>query len=267
MGKCIVCAKSAGPFYSLHKACYQAYEDTRQCLRQVFSKSIETTLQEDEFVELLNDCRPSASFSLRLFEDLVKRAWQDQAKQIIKSKSLNAGHANYLRDLATTLEIEDKDVEPHLFQRLANVEYLVCIDQRQPIAKIFTEIQVEFDLVDDESIIWVFEEATKVEQQRFSSDKQWTVFQSIINSLFNKPRYKELAVTAEATGRLAITNQNLYYLTEKEMTKIGFSDIYSITPMKDGVRIQTTQKDTTSKTYITGDGRFAYALLRYAQEQ
>lgn len=268
MAKCIVCNKSAGPFYSLHKACYKVYEDTRECLQQVFDKSIESSVPAaDEFVEALNGCRPSSSFSLRLFESLVKQAWKDQAKQIIKSKSLNAKHADYLLNVAPALEIEDKDVEPHLFTRLANIEHLVCINRGQPISKISTGLHNEIDMANGEFLIWVFVEALKVEQQRFSEDKQWTVFQSIVNNLFMKSRYKELDIKLEDVGKLAISNQNLYYVTKKETTRVGFADIYAITPMKDGVQIQTTQRGTTPNTYITGDGRFTYALLRYAQDQ
>lgn len=267
MGKCIVCNKSAGPFYTLHKACYQVYEDTRERLRQVFSKSIESSVQADEFVDALKGCRPSSSFSSSLFESLVKHIWQEQANQIIKSKSLNAEHAKFLLYVAPALQIEDKDVEQYLFTRLANIEHLVSINQKQHISKPFTEMHQVIDMVKDESLIWVFEETLMLEQQRSSETKQWTVFQSIVNNLFKKSRYKKLDVNVEAVGKLAITSQNIFFITRKETKKLNYADIYDITPMQDGVRIQTIQKDTTPNTYITGDGRFTFTLLRYAQDQ
>ncbi len=267
MGKCIVCNKSAGPFYSLHKACYQVYEDTRECLRQVFSKSIEFSTQADEFVNALNDCRPSSSFSSSLFDSLIKRIWQEQANKIIKGKSLNAEHANYLLNLAPVLEIEDKDVEQYLFTKLSNLEHLVNINQRQPISKSFTGIHQLIDMVNDESLIWVFEETLMMKRKISYENKKWTEFQSIVNNLFKKSRYKKLEVMVEAVGKLAITSQNIYFITEKEMIKVNYADIYDITPMQDGVRIQTTQRDSTPNTYITGDGCFIYTLLRYAQDQ
>lgn len=267
MGKCIVCNKTAGPFYTLHKACYQVYEDTRECLRQVFSKSIESSLQADEFLDTLNACRPSLSFSSHLFKSLVKHIWEEQANQIIKSKSPNAEHAKYLLNVAPALQIEDKDVAQYLFTRLSNIEHLVSINQKQLISKSFTEMHQVIDMVNDESLIWVFEETLILQQQRSSETKQWTIFQSIVNNLFKKSRYKKLEVIVEAVGKLAITSQNIYFITKKETKKLNYSDIYDITPMQDGVRIQTTQKDTTPNTYITGDGRFTFTLLRYAQDQ
>ena len=35
--------------------------------------------------------------------------------------------------------------------------------------------------------------------------------------------------------------------------------------MKNGVRIQANLKNAMPDTYVTGDGRFTYALLQYAQ--
>ncbi len=266
MGKCIVCNKSAGPFYSLHKTCYQVYEDTRESLHKAFSKCVESSEHSSKFVATVNECKPASAFSQNLFTSLVKREWQDQAKKIIQSKSLNASHARNLLSTATVLEIQDKDVEPHLFTRLANVEYLERLDQNQTISANFPELYKEIDMANDESLMWVFEETLKVEAKR-QRDQQWTIFHSILNNLFNRSRYKQLDVEVEAMGQLVVTDRSLYYVTKRNTTKINFADIYSTTPLKDGVRIQTTQRDATPDTYITGDGRFTYSLLSYAVDQ
>jgi len=266
VGKCIVCNKSAGPFYSLHKACYKVYEDTRQCLAQSLSNCIETDAHDEELLDSLQRCKPISKFSASLFTSLIKRAWQDKSLEVLKSKSLSAEHANYLLSVASELEVEDDDVEPHLFYRLSNLEHLICINENKSLSTNSSTLNSELDLLDKECLIWVFEDTLKVEQQRYSDDKEWTVMQSIMNSLFSKSRYKELAVKVEAAGKLAITNRHILYITKAETIKVGFTEVYSITPMKDGVRIQTTQGNTTPNTYLTGDGRFTYALLRFAQD-
>lgn len=265
MGKCIVCSKSAGPFYSLHKACYKIYEGARECLEQTLSKCIRSDVHGDELLDSLYSCKPQSNFSLSLFESLIRRAWQDQAKEVLKSQPLNSNHAKYLLAVAPELEIQDKDVEPYLFSKLANLENLICINQNKAVSINSSVLNNKIDLIDDEALLWVFEDTLKVEQLRYSKEKQWSVFQSIVNNLFSKSRYKELAIKTEAAGYLAITNQHYYYITKEKTIKVRITDIYSITPMKDGVRIQTTQRNTTPNTYLTGDGRFTYALLCYAQ--
>lgn len=225
-------------------------------------------MPDSSFDTTVNECKPSSPFSWSLFTSLVKREWQDQAKQILKSESPNAEQANNLLRVAPILEIEDKDVEPHLFTRLANVEFLACINQNQSISARSPELREKVDIADDEVLIWVFDEVLKVEAHRVTTtDKQWTVFQSILSNLFNKSRYKQFNEEVEDTGQLAITNQALHYVTKKGLTKIKFEDIYSTTPLKDGVRIQATKRDATPNTYITGDGRFTYTLLQYAADQ
>ncbi len=267
MAKCIVCNRSAGPFYSLHKACYKIYEDTRKCIHRVYSNSIKLSIQEDKFKQTIDECKPSSSFSQDLFISLLKREWQDQALQIVKSKSLNCTHADYLLSVAAYLGIDGKEVEPHLFSRLANIKYLAKLNQNENISYLAKEVHDELEMLVDESIIWVFEETVKEKQQKEAEEKQWSVFYAVVNNLFNKSRYKELEVKVEGTGKFVITNRSIYYLDGKDVTKIDFADIYSLTPLKDGIRIQSTQRDTMPNTYITGDGRFTYALLRYATEQ
>ena len=267
MGKCIVCNKFAGPFYSLHKTCYQVYEDTREDLHDAFSKSIKSFTPESKLVDTVRECRPPSSFSLRLFESLIVREWQDRALQVVKSKTPNGEQANYLLQIAQTFNIEDRDVEPHLFTRLSNVEHIERIQQEPSISGLYSGSQAEVELENDEFLIWMIDEVLEVEQQRNSTNANWTIWQSIIVSLFKKSRYNELETKVEATGKLVITNKNLCYVTNKDTSKIAYAEIYSVTPMKDGIRIQTSRRDSTPNTYITGDGRFIYTLLNYAQEQ
>ena len=265
MGKCIICNKFAGPFYSLHKTCYQVYQDTRENLRRVLSESIASATETEKLVNALQGCRPANSFSLHQFESLITHTWQEQAIRVAKGKSLDDRQANYLLDVALALGIEDKDVEPHLFQRLGNIQHLVRINQGQPAAKVFTHLDDRIDLADEESVAWIFEDVLKMERRRHAEDNKWSILQPILNNLFNRSRYKEATAKVEATGVLTITNRNLYYTTEEKITRICIADLYAITPMKDGIRIQTRQRNAVPDTYITGDGRFTYALLRYVQ--
>ena len=267
MGRCIVCNKFAGPFYSLHKTCYQTYQDTRENIRQIFSESIESATEAGEFVNALKSCRPATSFSLSQFESLITRTWQEQAVSVAKSKSLDDRKANYLLEVVPALGIKDKDIEPYLLQRLANIQHLVRINQGQPVERVFAHLDDRINLEDEEIVVWVFEEVLKMERQHPIEDNKWGVWRPILNNLFNKSRYKEATVKIEATGMLIITSRNLYFVAEKGVAKICLEDIYAATPMKDGIRIQTRQRNAVPDTYVTGDGRFTYALLHYAQGQ
>ncbi len=267
MGKCVVCNKSAGPFYSLHKACYPVYEDAIQCLQQTFSDAVKSAIGQSRIKEAIYACRPSSAFSLNLFETLTRRVWQEQATRLVKSKSLNPEYANTLLDIAKSLGLEDRDVTPYLFLRLSNIEHLACIQQGRVPSKSFPVAQDKMNMESTESLIWMFEGVREVGQKRHVEHSKWSLLQSILNNLFRKSRYRERIVEVQAQGSLTITDQNIYYVSEQGTTKLGLADIYAITPLADGVRIQPVYKDSTSSTYITGDGRFTYALLRYVQGQ
>ena len=266
MGKCIVCNKFAGPFYKLHKSCYQVYNEARGRINRSLTHAVSIKQPVDELQIAINACRPASNFSYDLFSDLLKQGWEMHAKEVLNQKPLDPSRANYLLEIASNLKIFDSDVESNLLYRLSNLDPLVRIQQNQELPSIQAyNIAIEF--AQDESLYWVFENTFKIDQHRYAQSPQTTIFQTILNNLFSKSRYKELDVNAEDSGKLAITNQNLYYVSEIEFIKIALSEFYSVTPMKEGVRIQTTERTSMPSTFVTGDGRFTYELLLYLQNK
>ena len=264
MAKCVVCSKSAGPFHSLHKSCLPSYQDTRRSLREKFSDYITAEEFTTDAVETLRACKLSENFSEVHFKELFVKIWQEQAKLTVKDSSPHLLNAKKLVQLADGFDLSDKDVEEYLYTRLYNVGYLELLQKKQSL-NISLEVPVGIELDGNEAIVWKFERTTKHEQQRFSQEKQWTVFNSVLNTSLLKKRYKELAVTSEESGILLVTNQGLHYQHNSTVIRTRFSEIYSITPMKNGVRIQASTSGAMPDTYVTGDGRFTYALLQYAQ--
>ena len=152
-----------------------------------------------------------------------------------------------------------------LLLRLLNIEHLEALQNKQTIRNPF-EINTEsLELNKDENVIWQFEDTDKSEPQQYSQEKTWTIFNSLLDNLFRKSRYKPLDVKVEESGKLFVTNQGLHYLYGDSVKKTKYLDMHSVTPMKYGIRVQAIQSNTTPDTYITGDGRFTYALLQYAQ--
>ena len=266
MAKCVVCSKSAGPFYSLHKACLPAYQNTRKCLEDKFSDCMVSPDASSDAVANIQSCKPSAQFSESQFKELVSKAWLKQAEPIVKSSSLNLAAANVLLLIADGFDFNNQDVDDYLLVRLSNAKHLDRLQNNQSIDKCFEDIPEGIELGEHETIVWEFQNIQKTEQQRYSQEKQWTVFRSVLSNIMMKKRYKELAVKIEESGTLLVTNQGLHYKNDETILQTKFSDIHSITPMKNGVRIQANLKNAMPDTYVTGDGRFTYALLQYAQE-
>jgi hypothetical protein len=272
VAKCVVCSKSAGPFHSLHKICLPRYQDTRRCLREKFAYYISAEeFSEDvsadisaNIIDTLNACASSAKFSKLHFKELFVKVWQEQAKLTIKDSSPHLLTAKKLVHLADGFDVNDDDVDEYLYTRLYNVQYLELLQNKESL-NVSLDVPEGIELNSNESIIWEFKQTTKQEQQRYSQEKQWTVFSSVLNSILMKKRYKELAVKSQKSGALLVTNQGLLYQHNNAVTQTKFSEIHSITPMKNGVRIQANTKGAMPDTYVTGDGRFTFALLQYAQ--
>lgn len=264
MAKCVVCSKSAGPFHSLHKVCLATYQDTRKCLREKIPEYISSNETSADIVESLNACKSSEKFSTSHFKELFVKTWQEQAELTVKNSSPHLSAANKLVQLADGFDVNDNDVDGYLYTRLFNVEHLDRLQNKKPL-NVNLEMPADIELGSDESLVWEFKQTTKQAQQRYSQEKQWTVFSSVLSNVLMKKRYKELAVKNHESGQLVVTNQGLHYRHNNTVTKTKYSEIHSITPMKNGIRIQANTTGAMPDTYITGDGRFTYALLQYAQ--
>jgi len=265
VGKCVVCSKSAGPFNSLHKSCLSVYQGVRKCLHDSFSDCIESVGDISDPVEAIHSCKPSSQFSESQFKELVLKVWLKQAILVVKDTSLNPTATKVLLGIADEFGISNEDVDDYLLVRLSNAEHLDCLQKNQTISKIFDTVPESIELEQHESIVWEFNNTARTEQQRFSQEKQWTVLSSVLNNIFMRKRYKELAIKTEESGTLFVTNQGLHYKNNHTISQTKFSEIHSVTPMKNGVRIQTNLTGAMPDTYVTGDGRFTYALLQYAQ--
>ena len=277
MGKCVVCSKSAGPFNSLHKACLSEYQSVRKCLHDTFYESVQSaqkSLDSTDSKALLDSidplvaiasCKTSVHFSEAHFNELVSKAWLAQAEQVVKHADLNSRVTKTLLRIAKQYHIKTVDADDYLMERLSNVEYLERIQNNQTIDKDFGNLAEVIALMQNEKLVWVFENTTRSEPQRHSQGKQWTVFSSVLNNILMRKRYKELAMKVDESGILFVTDHGLYYKNAEIQVQTKFSDIHSLTPMKNGMRIQAKTAGAMPDTYITGDGRFTYALLQYAQ--
>ncbi len=262
MGQCVVCAKAAGPFNALHKKCLATYHATQECLVLKIADSIKSSLTTDKIVEALESCKPSTAFSPSVFNSMLRKAWHKQAKATLRESLPSSADAKAMLVLAQNLDIQEIDIEEFLLLKLENLEHLELLNQGLPLKKEFTHQEI----VDQKSIIWIFTTVERQEQKTKPSDDEWTIVQSILNSVLNRSRYKKLDVNTEEKGELIITSKNLHYVREQERKKIAYTEIHSVTPMKDGIRIQMNRSGAMPETFITGDGRFTYELFKRAQQ-
>ena len=265
MANCIVCGKAAGPFNTLHKTCLSIYRNTETYLQEKFSLGIQEPADLSEAIEAIENCKPSTPFSDSLFKELLIKVWSNHADQCVKSASLNSAAANNLINLAGHFDLHGSDEGKDLLNRLANIETLERLQLNKPIQTNVVSIPEQIVLSDEEKMIWRFEDIARAEQQRYSQEKTWTVLRSVLDNTLLKSRYKQLATKTDEAGELFLTNHALYYLKNNKVLQTKFINIHSVTPIKQGIRIQATTRGATPETYITGDGRFAYAMLQYAR--
>lgn len=220
---------------------------------------------DSEIAETIQVCKPSEKYSNQLFEELIFKVWTEEANKCVKRSSIEVNVANNLLTFAENCNIKNKKVEQYLLKRLENIKYLDRLQKNQAIGKDFSIDPAKLALSESEKIIWQFEDISKIEQERYSQEKPWVLLRAVLNNAMLRSRYKELATRTEDAGELIITNLALYYLNNNKTKETKFSDIYSVTPMKYGVRIQANTSGATPDTYTTGDGRFTYALLQYSR--
>ena len=134
---------------------------------------------------------------------------------MLKVRLLNLAAVKNLLLIADGFDFNNQDVDDNLLVRLSNAEHLDRLQNNQPIDKSFDDIPEGIEFGEHEIIVWEFQNIQKSEQQRYSQEKQWTVFRSVLNNIMMKKRYKELAVKIEESGTLLVTNQGLHYKNDE----------------------------------------------------
>lgn len=265
MGSCLLCGKSAGLFYSLHKNCYQQFQSIKDPIIALLAAKLE--------------CEPVDHLAQQLHEIVQQFNFVEEAQQRALVQALEAfakqefERDDYAVDTSITwVEFLDHlAIDKTLFLNTNFIAEQQCL----PVLAILragklppcncNEIQFPLELQANESLWWCFSTVRMDQLQPQLAKRKWSVAVRILeNTLPTKPK-RSVVKEELGTGKLWLTNQHLHFEYQSGIVSIAHQEISAMTPEFDGVTLQRKELQARPQTFRCEDGRLLYQFLHFAQ--
>ncbi len=256
MGACILCGKSAGFFYALHKECYASYQGAQKDLLECLSKG----LQKGDILSLASKMRAHVE-PLGFHSEARQRCYIKALEAYVEqqpSAFKNDQTLHYWLELITHLQLDESlFVDPHLISQQRNLPVLRALQAGQQPACNQNSLAFPGTLDAGEELWWMFAQGEIKQKQ--AQQKQWSVVTQIIDNL--RPGKSSFVTQSLASGALWLSNKRIYCAFDNDLSSIDYREIYSCTPAQNGVSLQIQQSTALAKTYQCEDGRLLYQFI------
>ncbi|MFK7795531.1 MAG: hypothetical protein AB8B89_09290 [Gammaproteobacteria bacterium] len=266
MGACILCGKSAGLFYSLHKSCFAKYNASDQ----VIADHLIDGLGKAEPVQLAN----------KIISEIGKYEFAPEAQQRTLNRSLEYFSKHHIEknneiafDVLSWIKLLDElapddslFVNKHFIAQQQNLSALLALQNLQLPEGNCNPANFSIELGESEQLWWCFNIGSMEQLKPTKSKRQWSVVMQLAESLLPKKNKQSLERESLGEGKLLITNQRVCFEKDGEFVFTEYKDIYSCTPVVNGIRLQPKQLDAISRSYFCEDGRLLYGFIKYAQK-
>ena len=262
MGACILCGKSAGFFYSLHKDCFAKYQTSEESLLNILSNQLgigaagNIASQLQEYIEELGFTDEAAQrtliralekFSASQLETLPEKKFQD-----------------WLTLLGKLALDESLFINTHFVQQQLN--YPLVRDLRADILPTSNANHTNFsvEMSQGEEMWWCFSSSHVETLRPKHAQKKWSVLTQIVNNTLPAKKKNLLETEELGKGKIWLTNHCIYYESEEGVQSFAYKSIKAFTPVKNGVRLQLEELNSRPQTLYCEDGRLLFEFIRFA---
>ena len=266
MGACILCGKSAGLFYSLHKNCFEKYNTSDQ----IIADHLIAGLGKAESAQLANTITSEIAeyeFAPEAQKRTLNRSLEYFSKHHIEKNN------NTTFDILSWVEVLDElapdeslFMNKHFIVQQQNLSALYALQNLQLPEGNCNPANFSMMLRENEQLWWCFNKGSIEQLKPAKSKRQWSVVMHLAESLLSKKNKQSLERESLGEGKLLITNQRVCFEKDGEVEFTEYQDIYSCTPISDGIRLQPKQLNAISRSYFCEDGRLLYSFIKHAQK-
>lgn len=262
MGACVLCGKSAGLLHSLHKNCYQQYQAETDKLVDVLASELSTLSSEQlttkihqqvEALPFVSEARARTLVrSLEKFTETHLHAKQDMQKYADAWPAL----------LANLQPDESLFIDATFIARQQNFTAFSALARGElPTCNVGENATI---LRDKESLWWRFDDASIHYLSAPKEEKKWSVATQLINNMMPK-KQKQVGYVSDTQWMLSVTNQRLLFMSDEEDLSISYQEVYSVTPIEGGIKLQCKQEQAMPQLIRCEDEKLLFLLIRYAQ--
>ena len=265
MGRCILCGKSAGLFYSLHKACYQKFQSSTDPIVTLLHDRLSHDSASVLAKNLTQDIE-QFNFVAEAQQRTLVRALEKFAEQEFEHKQQITMSCSAWLDLLDHLSLDESlFINPHFIaQQRALPQIKSLHDGDLPTCNCEEEDFPEA-LAADEQLWWCFSNTLLDRLQPKQEKRQWSVIMHILQSALPRKHKPTLQSKQLGEGTLWLTNKRICFDSNAENTSIKYSDIFALTPEYDGVTLQLKELNSMPQTFHCQQGVLLFQFVRHAQ--
>ncbi len=264
MGACILCGKSAGLFYSLHKDCFAKYNNSSQVIAEHLFEGLENA-ESDQLANSITNEIASYQFAEEAQQRTLNRALEYFSKHYLE----NNVFSNINSWLALLNELSPAEVlfvNKYFLTQQQNLPAIGCLQSGQLPESNCNPANYSIDLRKTEQLWWCFNESSLEQLKPVENKRQWSVVMHLAENLLRKKNKQSLEKQNLGEGKILLTNQRIFFDRGEEMQFTEYREIHSYTPVNNGVRLQSVQPQAVPDTYYCEDGRLLYAFIKHAQK-
>ena len=267
MGACILCGKSAGPFYSLHKSCYSKYDNSNSLIATIISEG----LGKDSAAKLASKINAQISeceFVAEAQQRTLSRALEYFAAHHIETTHLSSSQIDSWIDLLEALSPQESwFINQNFLSQQYNVHALQQLKGHRLPESNRHPANYSIKMREQETLWWCFDKCEIQQDKPIENKRQWSVVMQIIESAVRKKQKQTLGRSSLGEGKLLITNQRIYFDSNELKEELMHRDIYSCTPVINGVRLQSKQSTAMPKIFLCEDTRLLFEFIQFAQRE
>ncbi len=259
MARCVLCGRSAGLFYRLHKGCYAEHQALSEQLYKTLSDQIGRQ-SADDLASALQRSLLRHNFLVEPAKRALVRALEKYAEQQLNSESPNAVLQAW-SDLLLALALPEKlFLTPNFVSQQTALLGLKSLSQEQMPALNIPADRFTEELAEGEELLYYFPQASLQHTQVQTA--QWSLARQFFRGLLGNRTQSAVQTKQQTAIDLWVSNQCLYVRGEKQRLDIKFEHIFSLTPQPDGVMIQSRLADAKPVILQDVNGRLLYGFLK-----
>jgi hypothetical protein len=271
MGKCKICGESAGWFKEYHEECKTKYKAGLDKLVSVATKAV---LDLSLCDSLMNTCRSIAQMcriSDENIRDALIVAWENALDKYLDDGVLSTDEENQLMTYANKFSLDQSELDRKgQFTRAAQAGVLRDIVEGKIPERVTVTGSVPFNLQKNESLVWLFNSVSLLEEKTTRSyvggyqGMSIKVMKGVYYRVgaFKGHPVESTQMVNKGYGSLGVTTKNIYFAGSQKSLRVPYNKVITFIPYSDGIGIHTDAKTAKPIAFITGDGWFINNLVQ-----
>ncbi|MEM8843509.1 MAG: hypothetical protein AAGB35_00525 [Pseudomonadota bacterium] len=262
MGACILCGKSAGFFYSLHKSCYELYQASEGELTKIIKEQLGQSTYT-QLAEMLQIHVANYGFTKEASQRTLIRALESFSNENLE-KIPDQSYSDWLMLLKELMLDESLFINKNFI--IQQESHFIIKSIRNGILPASNANSANFsvELSSNEVMRWCFS-SCHVEQIKPKQEQaNWSVIKQIIDNTLPSKRKNLFESNEIGEGKIWLTNLCIYYESNDGVNAIEYKNIYSCTPIKSGIKLQSKELQSRPQCFYCEDGILLFEFIQYA---